>query len=100
MGHRCGVLRLTAGLIQAFRAFQISPEFQERFGYPALTDEIKRKVLGSTLRLHDVDPVSVPCAHARHRRRAAMPMSFPSTGPHRSRALRAHLNEERRHLRI
>jgi len=23
--------------IQAFRAFEITPEFQERFGYPALT---------------------------------------------------------------
>jgi hypothetical protein len=32
--------------IQAFRAFQISPEFQERYGYPALTDQIKAKVFG------------------------------------------------------
>ncbi|MET0595853.1 MAG: amidohydrolase family protein [Polyangiaceae bacterium] len=32
--------------IQAFRAFQISPEFQERFGYPALTPERKRKIFG------------------------------------------------------
>ena len=32
--------------IQAFRAFQISEEFQERFGYPALTPEVKRKILG------------------------------------------------------
>jgi len=32
--------------IQAFRAFQISEEFQERFGYPALTPTIKRKILG------------------------------------------------------
>jgi predicted TIM-barrel fold metal-dependent hydrolase len=32
--------------IQAFRALQISEELQERFGYPALTDEVKRKVLG------------------------------------------------------
>jgi predicted TIM-barrel fold metal-dependent hydrolase len=32
--------------IQAFRAFQISKEFQERFGYPALTPELKRKVFG------------------------------------------------------
>jgi len=32
--------------IQAFRAFQISPEFQERFGYPALTRALKRKVFG------------------------------------------------------
>ena len=32
--------------IQAFRAFQISPEFQKRWGYPALTPEIKRKIFG------------------------------------------------------
>ena len=32
--------------IQAFRAFQISPEFQQRFGYPALTAAIKRKIFG------------------------------------------------------
>ena len=32
--------------IQAFRTFQISPQFQERFGYPALTAELKRKVFG------------------------------------------------------
>ncbi len=32
--------------IQAFRAFQISEEFQERYGYPALTADIKRKILG------------------------------------------------------
>jgi len=32
--------------IQAFRAFQISEEFQEHYGYPALTANIKRKILG------------------------------------------------------
>jgi hypothetical protein len=32
--------------INAFRAFQISQEFQERFGYPALTPELKAKVFG------------------------------------------------------
>jgi len=32
--------------IQAFRAFEISPEFQQRFGYPALTPERKRKIFG------------------------------------------------------
>jgi uncharacterized protein len=30
----------------AFRAFQISAEFQDRFGYPELTDAIKARVLG------------------------------------------------------
>ena len=29
--------------IEAFRAFEITPEFQERFGYPALTPELKRR---------------------------------------------------------
>lgn len=92
------------GLIQAFRAFQISAEFQERFGYPALTDEIKRKVLGlNALRLHNVDPVSVPCAFTREdieAARAARPMSFPSTGPRTARELRAHVAHERHHLNI
>lgn len=32
--------------IQAFRTFQISEEFQEKYGYPALTPEIKAKVFG------------------------------------------------------
>ena len=32
--------------IQAFRAFQISPEFQERYGYPALTPALKADVFG------------------------------------------------------
>ena len=32
--------------IQAFRAFEISSEFQERYGYPALTPERKAKIFG------------------------------------------------------
>ncbi len=92
------------GLIQAFRAFQISPEFQERFQYPALTDQIKRKVLGlNALRLHDVDPITVPCTFSRddiEAARAAMPASFTSPGPRTARELRAHIDHERRHLRI
>ena len=42
--------------IQAFRAFEISPELQERYGYPALTPEVKRKILGgNALALYGVD---------------------------------------------
>ena len=33
--------------IAAFRAFEISPEFQERFGYPALTPAVKDRILGA-----------------------------------------------------
>ena len=32
--------------IQAFRTFQISEEYQDRFGYPEITDEIRRKIFG------------------------------------------------------
>jgi uncharacterized protein len=32
--------------IAAFQSFEITPEFQERFGYPALTPERKAKILG------------------------------------------------------
>ena len=52
--------------IQAFRAFQFSTEFQERFGYPALTPELKRMVLGlNAARLFNVDPAKVPCMFSR-----------------------------------
>jgi len=32
--------------IMAFRAFQIAPELRERFGYPELTSDLKRRVFG------------------------------------------------------
>lgn len=32
--------------IMAFRAFEITPEYQETFGYPALTPEIKARIFG------------------------------------------------------
>ena len=45
VGHGLHLVRVAAGQIDAFRTFDISPEFQERFGYPALTDKIKGKIL-------------------------------------------------------
>jgi predicted TIM-barrel fold metal-dependent hydrolase len=45
--------------IQAFRTFQISEAFQERYGYPALTDDIRAKVFGlSSARIYGIDPVA------------------------------------------
>ena len=42
--------------IQAFRTFQISEEFQDRYGYPALTPEIRAKIFGlSSAKLYGVD---------------------------------------------
>lgn len=54
--------------IEAFRAFAISDEAQERFGYPALTAEVKRRILGANAaELHGLDLASVPpaCIDAR-----------------------------------
>jgi hypothetical protein len=52
--------------IQTFRAFEISAEFQERYGYPALTKAIKAKVLGlNGARVYAVKPTTVPCRFSR-----------------------------------
>jgi hypothetical protein len=43
--------------IQAFRAFQISREFQQRHGYPELTPQLKRKVFGlNAARVYGLQP--------------------------------------------
>jgi predicted TIM-barrel fold metal-dependent hydrolase len=85
--------------IQTFRTFQISEEFQERFGYPALTDEIKRKVLGlNALRLHNVGPIPVPCTFTREELeqiRTTIPAAYETFGPTNTAELRAHIAGER-----
>jgi hypothetical protein len=58
--------------IMAFRAFQIGRDHQERYGYPALTDELKAKVLGlNAARLFDLDPEATRCAFTRRQLREA-----------------------------
>ena len=48
--------------IESFRAFEISPELQERYGYPALTPEVKRKIFGlNAAKLHGLDPAAGAC---------------------------------------
>ena len=43
-------------LIDAFRAFHIPESYQERYGYPALTERIKNKILGiNAARVYGVD---------------------------------------------
>jgi hypothetical protein len=54
--------------IQAFRAFQISAGFQDRFGYPALTAERKRKIFGlNAARVYDLKPEAMRAKLARDR---------------------------------
>jgi predicted TIM-barrel fold metal-dependent hydrolase len=48
--------------IVAFRAFQMDPQFAQRFSYAPLTDEVKRKVFGlNAARLYGVDPIVAKC---------------------------------------
>ena len=52
--------------IQALRAFEITPEFQERYGYPALTPAIKNKIFGgNSMRLYGVKPIETKCEFTR-----------------------------------
>jgi hypothetical protein len=47
--------------IEAFRAFEITPQLRERHGYPALTREAKRKILGlNAARVYGVNPNEIP----------------------------------------
>lgn len=49
--------------IAAFRTFEITPAFQERFGYPALTPESKRRILGqNAIELFGITPPATGCA--------------------------------------
>ena len=52
--------------IQTFRSFEISSEFQERFGYPELTRERKAKVLGlNGARVYGIEPTTRRCEFTR-----------------------------------
>jgi predicted TIM-barrel fold metal-dependent hydrolase len=85
--------------IQAFRTFEITPEFQERHGYPALTAAAKAKILaGNAARIHGIDPATLRRADAPDRidilraeyRQAPNP-SFETFGPKTRREMLAHL---------
>ncbi|MDG2027807.1 MAG: amidohydrolase family protein [Acidimicrobiales bacterium] len=71
--------------IEALRAFEITEEFQETYGYPALTAEVKEKILGgNAVRLHGIDLGGIPCEFTREELRAvreSMPISHVTRGP-------------------
>jgi predicted TIM-barrel fold metal-dependent hydrolase len=48
--------------IESFLQFEISPQFQQTYGYPALTIERKRKILGlNAARIYGIDPKAMRC---------------------------------------
>jgi predicted TIM-barrel fold metal-dependent hydrolase len=71
--------------IQAFRAFQITEEFQDRYGYPPLTDDVKLRILGrNAAALYEVEPEKVACPFTREELQAAReaePAAFRTYGP-------------------
>jgi predicted TIM-barrel fold metal-dependent hydrolase len=83
--------------IQAFRAFEISPELQERHGYPALTPEIKRKIFGlNAARVYGIDVAEVrraqafdPVSRARSEYQNDPSPTFSTYGPRTEAELRA-----------
>jgi len=82
--------------IQALRTLTISDEFQERYGYPKLTKEIKAKILGlNGARLYGVEPVD-RCEFTRselERIRRSLPGRNETLGPRtrsEAAAFRAH----------
>jgi predicted TIM-barrel fold metal-dependent hydrolase len=80
--------------IEAFRAFEITEEAQARFGYPALDDATKRKILGENARrLYGVArPPTDACTFTRQQLadvRATLPARAASYGPRTATAVRA-----------
>lgn len=83
--------------IEAFRSFEISPELQDRFGYPELTRATKRRILGlNAARLYDVDPIRTRCHFTRAELaevRQTLPARPASYGPRTHAAVRAHIEQ-------
>jgi uncharacterized protein len=83
--------------IQAFRTFQISAEFQERYGYPPLNAVARAKIFGrNAARVYGVDPDEVrralewdDAARARAAYLEAPEPSFRTRGPRNRRELLA-----------
>jgi predicted TIM-barrel fold metal-dependent hydrolase len=61
-GSECVWLGSPQPQIEAFRTFQISKEFQDMYGYPEITDEIRAKVFGlNAARVYGIDTNATHC---------------------------------------
>jgi predicted TIM-barrel fold metal-dependent hydrolase len=58
-GSECVWYGCPQNQIEAFKAFRISEEFQDMYGYPEFTDTVRRNVFGLTgAKLYRVDPLA------------------------------------------
>lgn len=82
--------------IQALRAFEITDEYQEKYGYPKLTKEIKDKIFGlNGARLYRVDPITVRCEFSRQEleeMRKSIPGRNETLGPRNLAEVRAFID--------
>jgi hypothetical protein len=87
------------GQIDALRAFEITAEFQERFGYPALTRAVKRKILGeNAARLYGIVPITFPLSFTADELaevRSQHPVAMKTWGPQ----TKAEVRDYRKHHR-
>jgi uncharacterized protein len=61
-GTDCVLLGSPKTQIAMFKAFSITPQYQEMLGYPAMTDAIRAKIFGlNAARLYHVDPMLARC---------------------------------------
>ncbi|HKP55236.1 MAG TPA: amidohydrolase family protein, partial [Polyangiales bacterium] len=61
-GSECIWLGSPQMQIEAFRTFQISKQFQDMYGYPELTPEIKAKIFGlNAAKIYKINPEDVRC---------------------------------------
>jgi predicted TIM-barrel fold metal-dependent hydrolase len=90
-------------LIQAMRAFEITEEFQERYGYPALTKQRKAKILGlNGARLYGVEPNTDRCVFSRReleRIRRTLPGRNGALGPRSMAEVEAFRDHDREGMR-
>jgi hypothetical protein len=86
-------------MIQAMRSFQISTEFQERYGYPKLTKELKAKILGlNGAKLYGVEPNTQECRFTRReleRIRRTLPGRNGALGPSSMAEIQAFRDDDR-----
>lgn len=79
--------------IQAFRAFEIGTELQDLHGYPELTPDLKRKILGANaLALYDVKVPDTECDFTRDElatSRETSGVAWRTYGPETDRELQA-----------
>jgi hypothetical protein len=87
--------------IESFLQFQISESFQQMYGYPALTMEIKRKILGlNAARAYGIDVNAMRCGVDASELAAAKRMLDAERGGRRWAFVEPALNSRREFLRM